>query len=424
MSTASAGTPSEQPQRTSQQPGPLAIFAATAIGGVLATRLGKTPFLLAAGAAAFALLKQKKAGAPVPMPQSLPPPTPEPDLPAQSQVEQWLSLQMIREKQAPVVELSTASIESAEREDDYRPQSFLLDDADEFSDSSPANNTFAGLTEPVLQQIPEPAPQMEQEAPLPPQQAQELPGPPPAADSAWTLGVEPLPSFSEAAPYVAPYVPRAGSPFFSAPVRQEASISEQESPRSSMFSSAPVQQDAPGPPLFFSTAVFEGAAFPDEISVAPPTEPVAIPTDVSPALETRQEPLNEPPSVVEAALEIQVQLAAPGDASFDPPLAAVLQNPWQPEPDNPDTTRTSPLHSQTISAVLDAEIILRPRAPTQNSVTAKSKFAPPAFGKHFSAESDDTPPAEGADDAHFPGPLQSPREPRPRTAWRSWWGGD
>ena len=352
------------------------------------------------------------------MPQSLAPPTPEPDLPAQSQVEQWLSRQMIREEQAPVVELSTASVESAEPEDDYRPQSFLLDEADEFSDSSPANNTFAGLTEPVLQQIPEPAPQMDDEVshPTPPQEREK----PAAADSAWTLGVEPLPSFSEAAPYV----PRAGSPFFSAPVRQEASISEQESPRSSMFSSAPVQQDAPVPPLFFSTAVFEGAAFPDEISVAPPPEPAAIPTDVSPALETRQEPLNEPPSVVEAAPEIQVQLAAPGDASFDPPLAAVLQNPWQPEPDNPDTTRTSPLQSQAISAVLDAEIILRPRAPTQNSVTAKSKFAPPAFGKHFSAESDDTPPAEGADDAHFPGPLQSPREPLPRTAWRSWWGGD
>ena len=66
------------------------------------------------------------------------------------------------------------------------------------------------------------APPMEQEAvveaPLPLPEALETPDTPPAvADSAWTLGVEPLPSLSEAAPHVPP----AGSPFFDAPLRQD-----------------------------------------------------------------------------------------------------------------------------------------------------------------------------------------------------------
>jgi hypothetical protein len=422
MSTAPAGTSSNQPQRSSHQPGTLAILTATAVGGVIAARLGKTPFLLAAGAAALALLKPKKADAPRSVPQSLPSPVAPPEIPAQSQVEQWLSRQIMREEQAPVVELSAASEQPVEPEDDYSPPSFLLDEAYEVANAPTTNEAFAGLTEPMPQLHATPAPPMEQEAaqesPLTLPQALETSDTPPAAvDAAWTLGVEPLPSLSDAAPYVPP----AGSPFFGAPVRQDAPTRKQEPSFSSMFSSAPVQQEDTAPPLFFAAAVFEGAAFPDEISVAPPTEPEAIPAAAAPTLEPQPERFNEPPPAVSTAPEILVELAAPGDASFDSPLAAVPQNPWETESDGADSTSVPPSQPQPTNPVVDAEIVLRPRAPMQNAVIAKSKFSPPAF---FSAEGNETVPAESANDAHFPNPLQAPREPKQRAAWRSWWRGD
>ena len=415
MSTAPAGTSSNQPQRSSHQPGALAILTATAVGGVIAARMGKTPFLLAAGAAAIALLKSKKTEAP----QAFPPPAPQPESPAQSQVEQWLSRQIMREEQAPVVELTPASAPPVEPEDDYSPPSFLLDEADEVASAPATNEVFAELTEPMPQLFAATAPPMEQEAvveaPLPLPEALETPDTPPAvADSAWTLGVEPLPSLSEAAPHVPP----AGSPFFDAPLRQDDPTSKLEAPFSSMFSSAPVQQEETAPPQFFAAAVFEGAAFPDEISVAPPTEPAAMPAAVAPTLEPQPEPVSEPPPAAAAAPEISVELAAPGDASFDSPLAAATQNPWQPEPEVAPVTPSQPLPT---GPVIEAEIMLRPRAPTQHAVIAKSKFTPPLF---FSAEGSEAVPTEGANDAHFPSPLQAPREPKQRAAWRSWWRGD
>jgi len=418
MSTAPEGTSSTQPQRSSHQPGALAILTATAVGGVIAARLGKAPFLLAAGAAAFAMLKPKKASAP----QALPPHAPPPESPAQSQVEQWLSRQIMREEQAPVVELANASSPPVEPEDDYSPQSFLLDDADEVASVPASNEAFAGLSEPIPQLLAAPAPPMEQEAavedPLPLPETLETPDTPPAvADSAWTLGVEPLPSLSE----TAPHVPPAGSPFFDAPLRQDAPTSKLESPFSSMFSSAPVQQAETAPPMFFAAAVFEGAAFPDEISVVPPTEPVAMPAAAAPALEPQPEPVSEPPPAAATTPEISVELAAPGDASFDSPLAAGTHNPWQPEPEVEAATPVPPPQPQPSGPVVEAEIMLRPRAPTQNAVIAKSKFTPPLF---FSAEGSENAPTEGGSDAHFPSPLQAPRDPSPRAAWRSWWRGD
>ncbi len=470
MSTAPADTSSDQPQRTSQQPGPLALLAATAIGGVLATRMGKAPFFLAAGAAAIALLKHKKTGAPPPapahVPLSLPPPAPELDIPAQSLVEQWLSRQIIREEQAPVVELSAADVTPCEPEDDYHPESFLLDDAEELFREPPDHDSFARLTEPAPQAMIEPvtlpAPEIEIEleyeealpappppllqepeveveeedapyvvaAPAPHEPEFPLPHllphlPPTTAGAAWTLGVEPLPSLSEAAPYVPPYVPPAGSLFFSAPVRQE-----------DVFSAPVRREEAPRP--VFSSPMFQGAAFPDEINVAPAAlEPVPAPAPApagpAPPAESfhlpEPEPVNQPPPAAETTPEIPLELASPGDASFDPPLAALSESehPWHPGQDIFATTPAFPVfptQTHTTSPAVEAEIILRPRAPTQNTVTAKSKFAPPGFGKHFPADSSDTPSAEGTDDAHFPGPLHSPHEPKSRPTWRSWWRGD
>lgn len=389
--------------------------------------MGKAPLLFAAGAAALAMLRQKKSIAPSAKPQSVPPPAPPLEIPAQSQVEQWLSQQIIREKQAPVVDFNKADVTPAEPEDDYHPESFLLDDSDGISNSPPPDNdAFAGLTEPPPQPLPEFAPEIEEiEEPLeayssPPVllQTPPPPSPPAVADAAWTLGVDPMPSLNDAASYVAP----VGSMFFSTPGRQETPISKQESPTSNMFSTAPLQHEEPGPPLFFSNSVFQGATFPDEIQVAPASEPVQPPSAESPAQEP--EPVTEPPAAEETTPEITLELAAPGDASFDPPLAAAPQNPWQPEPDAFALTPAPLVQTQMKNTIVEAEIILRPRAPTQNAVTAKSKFTPPSFAKHFSDEDSAPSPAEVANDTHFPGPLQSQHDPKPRPTWRSWWRGD
>lgn len=498
MSTASEDTSSEQPQRTSHQPGPLAILAATALGGVIAARISKAPLLFAAGAAAMAMLKQKKTTAPLPpaTPKSLPPPAPlAPEIPVESQVEQWLSRQIIREEQAPVIDFSAASITPEEPADDYQPESFLLDEFDEFPGSPPPpdNDVFAGLSEPAerpmpmpiaapapeiveieaeqepeappsqtspflqqlppapaspsfLQQAPPPffPPQFLQQTPPPlePEQVQlqtppplepahvplQTPLPPPpslpvAADAAWTLGVDPLPSLNESAPYVPP----VGAMFFSTPEPQEAPKSTVEPPRSHMFSTAPLQHEEPGPPLFFSSSVFQGAALPDEIQVAPPfvpASPMPPPAAAAAAPVWEPAPFFEPQPAAAAAPEIPVVLAAPGEASFDPPLSAAPHNPWQPEPDVFATTPAATFQPQTAGTVVEAEIILRPRAPMQNSVTAKSKLAPQNFAKPFSEEDSAAPPAENANDAHFPGPLQSQQDPKPRPTWRSWWRGD
>ena len=468
MSTASEDNSSDQPQRTSHQPGPLAILAATALGGVIAARMGKAPLLFAAGAAAMAMLKQKKTTAPPPpaTPKSLPPPAPPPEIPAQSQVEQWLSRQIIREEQAPVVDFSTVDFTPEEPEEDYQPESFLLDEFEEFPSSSPPpdNDAFAGLTEPASQPMPIPAPELEiekveaeqepeappppspflyqeppppslpqvlQQTPPPPVPAQLPLTPPPslplAADGAWTLGLDPLPSLNESAPYVPP----VGDMFFSTPVPQEAPKNTMEPQHSHMFSTAPVQHEEPGPPLFFSTAVFQGAAFPDEIHVAPPFTPVPPMPSPEPSVEDPVwepahffEPLPTAAAAAAAAPEIPVVLAAPGEASFDPPLSAAPHNPWQPEQDVFPTTPPVPFQPQTAGTVVEAEIILRPRAPMQNSVTAKSKFNPQSFAKPFSNEDSAAPPAENPNDAHFPGPLQSQQDPKPKPTWRSWWRGD
>lgn len=444
MSTASQDPSSEQPQRTSHQTGPLAILAATALGGVIATRIGKAPLLFAAGAAAMALLKQKNTPAQPAASKPLPPPAPPIENPAQSQVEEWLSRQIIREEQAPLVDFRVTDLLPSPPEDDYHPESFLLDESDEFPASSapPDNDSFAGLTEPVPQlaqetaheiQVEEPSEQPALPAPaLPPQEVQETPPPfewpPPATmapppppapapppppppppvvvDSAWTLGVDPMPSLNEAPP--APYVAPVGSLFFSTNEPPPVPFSTRRPPRSEVFSTAPLRQEEIGPPLFFATEVFLGAALPDEIQVPPAAAAAPAPPETPPpAGETYLPP---PPASAPAAPEIQVEFASPGEASFDSPLEAAPPNPWELQPEE---SVSNPAHQpppQIAGTLVEAEIVLRPRAPMQNAVVSRSKLAAPSSGE--------------ATDAQLPESLQSSHDPKPRPAWRSWWRDD
>lgn len=365
----------------------------------------------------MALLRQKRP-TPVPSPAApppQPPPAPPVEIPAQTQVEQWLSRQIMREEQAPLVDLSqAATIKPDAPEDDYHPGAFLLEDAEDlFRPLHPGDDAIAALADPVPLLFEEPEPRLEPAlqdwaatAPPPPAQVQ-APPPPAVADSAWTLGVDPMPSLNEATP------PPAGSSVFSTPEPPAAPFSTQAYPRSEVFSTAPVRQEELEPPLYFAANIFQGATLPDEIQVQPPLPSEPTPPFVPhPPVRRPVAPEFSAPSEPQApaAPEILVELAAHGEASFDPPFATAPSNPWQPPPEfHTVTSAPKSPYAQMSNTVVEAELILRPRAPTQNAVIAKTKSPPPA---------------EDASDAHFPGPLQSQHNPKPRPAWRSWWRDD
>ena len=368
------------------------MLAATALGGVIVSRLNKTPLLLAAGAAALALLNRKKASpqplAPTQPPEPEPVPAPPP-VQVQSQVEQWLTQQIHREASAPVVTLPPAV--STDPEDDYIPQSLLADDTTEITAIAPPNDAFASLTEPVFRLPPAAPRRFEPEPAFPALQALEATESCPTSDAAWILGVEPLPSLNEAA--VTPAL------------------------ASSMFATEPVPMTHLASPAVFSAPVFEGGALPDEIEVVPQAEPIMHLTPTlpqEPATAPEVELVRETAPLAEVQ-EIPVQIAAPGEASFDPPLAVAPDNPWTPPvaAPSPQTSHFGP--------VVEAEIVLRPRAPTQVAVVAKTRPVSSRFAKAAAAAAA---PADSEEPALGSAPLPSPREPRASTTWRSWWRGD
>ena len=390
MSTASEGIPTDHATRTGKLPGALTMMAATALGGVLVSRMNKTPLVLAAGAAALALLNRKKASTTTP--QIPPPRAPEPlqvppVIQPQSQIEQWLAQQIHREENAPVVALVPAAI--SEVEDDYIPQSLLSDDTAEVT---PLDGTFASLTEPVFRLPKATPPRFDSEPALPVLQALEATESSPTSDGAWILGVEPLPSLnaSETSPALV----------------------------SGMFSSEPVLMTALAPAAVYTAPVFEGGSLPDEIEVAPAPEPL---THLTPSRLEESETASKLEEVLEETavaevLEIPVQIAAAGEASFDPPLAITPDNPWA-----PPFEVTPPLPTAALSPVVEAEIILRPRAPTQVAVMSKSQ---PVSSRFVHPSAAHGAPAERADSTLDHDPSPSPQEQPSRTTWSSWWRGD
>jgi len=390
MSTASEGNPKDHATRTGKLPGVLTMMAATALGGVLVSRMNKTPLVLAAGAAALALLNRKKASTTAP--QTAPHPSTDsvvvpPVIQPQSQIEQWLAQQIHREENAPVVALVPAAI--TETEDDYIPQSLLSDDTAEIT---PIDDTFASLTEPLLRQPIITPPRSDNDLALPVLQALEATESSPTSDAAWILGVEPLPS-----------------------------LNETEAPPalvSSMFSSEPVLMTGFASSAVFSAPVFEGGSLPDEIEVAPDPEPL---THLTPSPPEEPGPTPKLEAELEEAplaevLEIPLQMAAAGEASFDPPLAFTPDNPWAPPVEAPPPLPTVPL-----SPLIEAEITLRPRAPTQVAVMSKTKHVTSRLAHPSAAISA---PAEREDPTldHDQSPM--PQEQPSRTTWSSWWRGD
>lgn len=583
MSTAPAGPlPDPPPAQPGQMPGPWALLAATAVGGVIGTRLGPTPLVLAAGAAALALLQQKKSASPVSAPQAhaepppveQPPASPQPGFVAgattgtgwhpistpqppaenapsrlqmhesmQNQVEAWLSRQMQRDKEEPVIELSLQApdvaatpppagdaffstgsttpdqptqshpVQAADTDaaDDYRPGPFLLDEAESPPETaelvrSQNHDVFARLTAPkdmyvVLETAPSQQPSSPQKD-APPALTQQ---PPPFAPSKPALS-EPAPSpFAFASAVSAPVLTSMPAPA-SRPLNLEPlpSLTDSEPgslPAGALFFSTPppmpqVELDpqpaasspTPSPTEATPAPVFQGAAFPDAIEV-----PMAFSLDEIPAVlfkektpAAKDSPIDsnksaEVPSylptgmpffkVHEPVREIEVQLAAPGEASFDSPQDAMPKDPWQaqmeaaaaattapsaPELDaatglltspssSPDSMPGSPFwdtvamgtlaqpeppappHGHSIGPVVDAEILIKARVQedTRPVFVAKPRPLAPSFAVaarqaqanghlhlHLHAHVHAHPPVQDSPQ-DLPAPLETPAEPEP-----------
>lgn len=391
MSTASEGKTTDSASRTGSPPSALALLTATALGSVVASRLPKAPLVLAAGATALALLQSKKSASALVAPPVVSPPAEKPSAlepPPQDKVQQWLDQQIHRDTGAEIVELPFQETPPPPPEEVYSPPAFLLDDEDAVA--TPLRPDFARLTEPVPRKTAPPPIAIVQEPDLPALQALEATESCLSADAGWILGIDPLPSIGE----------------------------------------------VPAPPVFIAP-VFEGGDLPDEIEMPQPPEPVvhltpspsAPPVEIEPPTATTPPPM-EPEPVENPAQEIAVQIALPGEASFDPPLVQATHNPWQ----QPFETVGEPfglvtpevIEANSPSPVIEAEIVLRPRAPTQTSVVAKSRPLASRFSPD--ATSQESPPDETTrtDSAPKlpPAPQVNPREQNARPTWRSWWRGE
>lgn len=374
MSTPTKGISGEPASpRSSTQPGALALLGATALGGVIGSRMGGAPLMLAAGATALALMRKK----PVPPAVVTPVPPPQENQP-QNLVKQWLEQQTEREQQAPFMPLPHAP----DAEDDYTPVSLMADDSTEPDVMNLRQEVFAHLTEPVIPATRAVAVRQTESAIMP-------------AASGWIPGIDPLPSWSES-----PDIPAFSG------------------------ANAPASENMPLEAVV-SAPVFAGGSLPDEIELTQPPESVTSDAPLQPEAEkslfklfTPAEmppPAEQPAAETERAPEIPVQLAKPGEASFDAPI--MLSSTWP----APETT-TSP---QSAPVVVEAEIILRPRAPMHNTVTSKNVSAAPPFIPAGAASSPAAPESAAQEAGQLPrAPVQSPREQRARGTWRSWWRGD
>ncbi len=408
--------PDNSLQPSQSAPDSFAVLTATAVGGIVAARMGRTPLALAAGAAALALLRKKQASPPpirhTPSSSAFPP-APALASNPHPQIQQWLTRQIEREQDAATNERGTVCEEDAP-DDDYQPLSLLLDDPPEETPSL-RHSHYASLTEPppachqpptspIAEEDGSPCTNDFASSPSPSTAHFDQPPQPPlsGAGAAWLLGLEPLPSWTE----------------------------------------------APSPTPTFTPSVFSGGSLPDEIVVptaAPPplaeentdihllpqmgmSENVPEPIPPNPAIHENAV-IAEQPAPLEVP-EIQVQLASPGEASFDSPSPP--QNPWHPFEDvhMPNMMNVplseappAPASPPVQASAIEAEIILRPRAPTNPSVIPKSTFPSASATQHTPPPVSPT-PAAAPPPALPRAPIQSPREQQARPTWRSWWRGD
>jgi hypothetical protein len=282
------------------------------------------------------------------------------------------------------------------------------------------------------------------------------------SNAAWLLGIEPIPSVGEPppAPYPEPsslFVTIAPAPpVFTTGLFQGGSLPDeievpphppQPGPPAPLPPPSPPNPEPPAPappipeppvptPVPHLVPVFPATSGTgDETSAAGWNQRPLISSSENPFFASSAPnlafdipisavPHSPPPfeeGTTEPVIEISVHLAAPGEASFDPPPMDLAQDFWQPAGEFPSTQATAvspesaaapPSSPLLAGPVIDADIVLRPRGLSQNSVTSRTKPLAPIST---------APPLPGAPAAESPAP---PHDKRPRSTWRSWWRGD
>ena len=368
MSTKPPATPNPHTAEAAGTASALAILGATALGSLLGAHVNRLPLVLGAGAAALALWRSRESkpvstASQPPLALPAPPPVAHPD----SFVHEWLERQRQADAAVPSVPLPAISDapESADTPDIYVPLPLLPDE-----DTPPAASLphiYARLTEPVTASP--------SEAPLVPS-THWMP-PPPSLATQDPLPLEPLPALSEEA----------------APLVEEPT--------------------APALPPFTSVSsshlVFQGGDFPDHIEVEPPQAAVAPVQPFEHIL-----PVAPPPVASVVVPEIAVELASPGEASFDPPLDGLPPSPWTPPAPEPQAAPPA----EPAPIIADGEIVLRPQPQSQNSITPRAPSASPRPAKNQTI----------VDHAEVPvdplAPVAAPTKHRSPPTWNSWWQGD
>lgn len=420
----------------------------------MAVRMKPGPLLFLAGVAAAALVSRKRVIRPSRPLELLPERPPEPPPQPLPEVDAWLTRQIEREQQAPVITLDVV-----EAPQDSIPAPEPLETAREalHAVSAPpeekVESSILGTSWPVAAEkpaeaispsffdvawLPDPPPAAVSpeadglgfivppvEEPVKPFLDFEPSEPVTALNASWLLGIEPLPSWDEQ---------RSADPASSATAAPSDASFLDEAPGPSSFTSQPVPELAPSPPVpaqpVFVPALFQGAELPDEITMAelpvlPEAADSAAPED--PVLDQVMTSLFVPAPPPEVQ-EVPVTLAKPGEATFDDPLAALGENPSQVPGGTPPPPPLRPL-----APVVEAEIVVRPRGFSQNKIQAKN--APDNVGDVAVPEPvTEPPPVPGTPPelntpAPFsgglpPAPVVLPREQKARKTWRSWWRGD
>ncbi|MEZ5388008.1 MAG: hypothetical protein R3F13_21075 [Prosthecobacter sp.] len=354
----------------------MAILGATALGGILGSRISKLPVLLGAGAAAFALMRGRSHPSSTNREEPDAQPSPSPAIHSTNAfVLEWLESQSHAERDAPSVEFPFEDKdppESSEPYDSYVPLPLLPDE--DVSPPAEFPGSYAKLTEPAVS----------------------LPEETKPAD-------ESLPDVTTAPSFPGP----AGLCFEPMPALKEENVT---------LVGAHEPTFLPPPPPFSSHRfVFEGGNLPDHIEVAPSDialEPVMAVEPEPPLVDTPAPSSNVP--------EITVELASPGEASFDPPLTGLPTSTWPPAKlESLDLDAAAP---ETSPVVADGAFVLLPQPQVQNSILPKAPNTAPWVTKYSSAIN--TPDLQGNPKADPPVLDASKGKKRPHSEWNSWWQGD
>lgn len=183
-------------------------------------------------------------------------------------------------------------------------------------------------------------------------------------------------------------------------------------PQAKLESEVPVEAQTQPRPVF--VAPRRAVEPPAPVPWPPPV--VEVPAAV---VESAPAPTPAEPPPSSTVPEIEVAVAAPGEASFDDPLAAMAAH------GTPASAAQPPPPLRPLAPVVEAEIIVRPRGLAAPAVVAKAPSTPLHPPPSADPAPEATPPPSPPPLAGLPpAPVVVPREQRAKRTWRSWWRGE